>query len=74
VFDMAVQPFAGYEPHGVVSIGKNGEPGGRPAAGLAKGKTNPLTRKMVEIAHRGEGFAPALDGFDPTGTTSKCLR
>jgi hypothetical protein len=33
--------------------------------------TNLLTRKVVEIAHRGEDFAPALDGFDPTGRIRK---
>jgi hypothetical protein len=33
--------------------------------GFAKGGTNPLTRKIIEIAHRGEDFAPAAEGFDP---------
>ena len=65
MFDMPVQPLTGHEPHGVLSVGEDAEPGGRPASGSAKGGTNPLTREIIEIAHRGEDLTPAADGFDP---------
>jgi hypothetical protein len=61
MLDLSVQPLPSHEPHGVLSVRENGEPG--PAAGFAKGGANSLTRKIVEITHGRKNLAPS-GGFD----------
>ncbi|MFZ3180856.1 MAG: hypothetical protein WA156_11765 [Methylocystis silviterrae] len=65
MFNAPVQPLTGRQPHGVLSVRENGEPGGGPTSGAAKSGTNPLTCEIVEIAYRGEDLLLAPAGFDP---------
>ncbi|MGB5087421.1 MAG: hypothetical protein WBO09_23130 [Methylocystis silviterrae] len=65
MFNAAVQPLTGHQPHGVLSVRENGEPGVGPTSGAAKSGTNPLTCEIIEIADRGEDFLATARGFDP---------